>query len=217
MLSKKDRPFFFTDQQMEQLKSTNGTLLRLNRDVRRELRRIGRSNISDKKYRVAGLLLGNLAMRMISVVQLREDVLDSGRAQEPAGVDLVIDVVCIDCVISGKDRQETSRNSDQVPEADPAHLPELESLIETAQKIGDQAWSRPRILPNACITGLKRLTNALRKQRRHLHDIAPAPPSMKVELILKFETCSVCHKPMEDSIKSNDPSALISSGNDLKN
>ena len=216
MLLKKNRPFFFTDQQMAQLSSTNGTLRQLNRDARRELRGIG-AGLTDKQYREAGLLLGKLAIRMISILRLREDVLNSGREQRPTRVELMIGVVCGNCVMPPHNRENTPNS--QPPEVDPAHLPELDSLVEIAHNVGERVslCFEPRTPPNAWVVGLKRLPDALLKQRRHLQDIAPNPSVMKIEVIEKFEACSVCHKPMENSPPSDDPSELISSENDLKN
>src|SRR6266849_1818642 len=122
MLLKKDRPFFFTDQQMAQLRSTNGTLRQVNRDARRELRGIG-ADLTDKQYRDAGLWLGNLAIRMISVLRLREGVLNSGRQQQPKHFEVVFGSVCEDRFMPS----HNPTNSHQPPEVDPARLPELDS------------------------------------------------------------------------------------------
>ena len=209
MLSKKDRPFFFTDQQMEQLKRTNGTLRQLNRDVRRELRGI-EAHLTDKQYREAGLLLGKLAIRMISVLRLREDVLNSGREQGPTKFQLVISVDCNDCVIEGRDRPLSRSSSDKIPEIDSAHLAELDSVMETAQNVVEQVWLcfEPRTPPSAFLVGLKRLTDVLLKQRRHFQDIAAKPPCI-TEVIQEFEFCSSCHKPIKYPIQNEDPNAPV--------
>jgi len=216
MLLKKNRPFFFTDQQTAQLRSTNGTLRQLNRHARRELQGIG-ADLTDKQYRDAGLLLGKLATRMISVLRFREDVLNFGRQQQPTDVKVVFSVVCNDCSMPARNREDAP-NSDQPPEADPAHFPELDSLVEIAHNVGERVWLcfEPRTPPDPFLVGLKRLTDALLKQRRHLVDIAPNLPSIKTQVIHEFENCFVCHKPVKDPIQSDDPSAWIYE-NDLKN
>src|SRR5438132_13614248 len=55
MLDKKRRRFFFTDRQMQQLVRTNDRLRQSNGSALRELRRVGRSNLSSKKYKEAGI------------------------------------------------------------------------------------------------------------------------------------------------------------------
>ncbi len=50
MLDKKGRRFFFTHRQMQQLVLTNDRLRQSNGSAWRELRRVGRSNLTTKKY-----------------------------------------------------------------------------------------------------------------------------------------------------------------------
>src|SRR2546423_1737095 len=173
MLRKEDRPFFFTEPQKALLRNRNIALQRLNRKARRELRRIGWFTLTHKQYREAGLILRQLATRMKSVVRFREEILDFGREQQPTRTQLVIAIVCGDCPITGDEPRDPLTDSDQIPEINSTHLPELESLVEFTQKMGDRLWSRLRIPPDVFVSGLKRLTDALLKQRRHLRNIGP--------------------------------------------
>ena len=98
MLDKKGRRFFLTDPQMQQLVRSNDRLRQSNRSALRELRRVGRSNLTSKKYKEAGIRLEMVAAQIIGVLQLREDILISAREQ--GAVELVIFEVrhiCKDC------------------------------------------------------------------------------------------------------------------------
>ena len=81
MLDKKERRFFFTDRQFQQLILTNDRLRQSNGSALRELRRVGRSNLTSKKYKQAGIRLQMVAAQIIGVLQLREDILISAREQ----------------------------------------------------------------------------------------------------------------------------------------
>jgi len=147
---------------------------------------------------------------MNSIVQVREEVLDFGREQQHTRTELVIGIVCGDCSITGDEPRDPLTDSDQIPEINSTHLPELESLVEFMQKMGDRLWSRLRIPPDVFVSGLKRLTDALLKQRRHLRNILPKPGAAKFELIIQRETCHVCHRPMKDLDPGDDCNAFSS-------
>ena len=85
MLDKKERRFFFTDRQFQQLILTNDRLRQSNGSALRELRRVGRSNLTSKE---AGIRLEMVAAQIIGVLQFREDILISARQQ--GAVELVI-------------------------------------------------------------------------------------------------------------------------------
>ena len=81
MLDKKRRRFFFTHRQMQQLVRTNDLLRQSNGSALRELRRVGRSNLTSKE---AGIRLEMVAAQIIGVLQFREEILISAREQAAA-------------------------------------------------------------------------------------------------------------------------------------
>ncbi len=202
MALKNSGPFFFTERQEEQLKSTNGTLCQLNREVCRELRRIEWSTLTHKQYRQAGVFLKSVAARMICVLQFREEILRSARERGPDRFELRYLLICNDCTAPPRDSGENRGNSDQYLEPDPAHLLQLDNLVDSCLETSERVWSRVirrKILPDVFRNGLKCLTGALLRQRRHLLDTAPNPPVPTIEVVEDdCETCSVCHKPIID-------------------
>ena len=89
MLDKKERRFFFTDRQMQQLVLSNDRLRQSNGSALRELRRVGRPNLTSKRYKEAGICLQMVAAQIIGVLQFREEILISARDQ--GAVELVKD------------------------------------------------------------------------------------------------------------------------------
>ena len=131
MLDKKGRRFFFSDRQMQQLVHTNDLLRQSNGSAWRELRRVGRSNLTSKKYKEAGICLEMVAAQIIGVLQFREDILISARQQ--GAVELVIFEVrhiCEDCTAPPEELED--HLGEEVPAPDPAHYLELDHLIECA-------------------------------------------------------------------------------------
>ena len=200
MLDKKGRRFFFTDWQMQQLVLTNDRLRQSNGSALRELRRVGRPNLTSKIYKEAGICLEMVAAQIIGVLQFREEILISAR--ELGAVELVIFEVrhiCKDCTAPPEGLED--HLGEEVPAPDPAHYPELDHLIELAQRIGGRLWSGsiPRKpLPAAFSKGLRRLRGALLKQRRHLRETTLARPRTRIEFRVPSDnSCSRCHKEMK--------------------
>ena len=200
MLDKKRRRFFFTDRQMQQLVRTNDRLRQSNGSSLRELRRVGRSNLSSKKYKEAGICLEMVAGQIIGVLQLREDLLISAREQGAAAF-VIFEVrhICKDCTAPPEEPED--HLGEEVPAPDPAHYLELDHLIELAQGTGGRLWSgsiQRKPLPDAFSKGLWRLTAALLKQRRHLRETPLAPPPTRTEFRVPSDnSCSLCHKEMK--------------------
>ncbi len=183
MLDKKGRRFFFTDRQMQQLVHTNDLLRQSNGSAWRELRRVGRSNLTSKKYKEAGIRLEMVAAQITSVLQLREDILISAREQGAAAF-VIFEVrhICEDCTAPPEELED--HLGEEVPAPDPAHYRELDHLIECAQRTAGRLWSgsiQRKPLPAAFSKGLRRLTPALLKQRRHLRETSLAPPRTRTE------------------------------------
>src|SRR5207245_1711033 len=136
MQDKKGRRFFFTDRQMQQLVRSNDRLRQSNGSALRELRRVGRSNLTSKE---AGIRLEMVAAQIIGVLQFREDILISAREQ--GAVEFVIfevRPVCKDCTAPPEDLED--HLGEEVPAPDPEHYRELDHLIELAQGTVGRLW-----------------------------------------------------------------------------
>ena len=197
MLDKKGRRFFLTDRQMQQLIRSNDRLRLSNGSALRELRGVGRSNLTSKE---AGICLEMVAAQIIGVLQFREEILISAREQ--GAVELVIFEVrhiCKDCTAPPEELED--HLGEEVPAPDPAHYLELDHLIELAQWTVGRLWSgsiQRKPFPAAFSEGLRCLTPALLKQRRHLREITLARPRTRTEFRVPSDnSCSRCHKEMK--------------------
>jgi hypothetical protein len=200
MLDKKGRRFFFTDQQMQQLVLTNDLLRQSNGSALRELRRVGRPNLTSKKYKEPGIRLEMVAAQITNVLKLREDILISAREQGAAAF-VIFEVrhICKDCTAPPEELED--HLGEEVPAPDPAHYPELDHLIEFVQRTVGRLWSRSiqrKSLPDAFSKGLRRLTFALLKQRRHLRETTLAPAGTRIEFRVPSDnSCSRCKREMK--------------------
>ncbi len=197
MLDKNGRRFFFTHRQMQQLVRSNDRLRQSNGSALRELRGVGRSNLTSKE---AGICLEMVAAQIIGVLQFREEILVSAREQAAAAfVIFEVRPVCGDCTAPPEELED--HLGEEVPAPDPAHYLELDHLIELAQGIGGRLWSgniQRKSLPAAFSKGLRRLTSALLKQRRHLRETSLAPPRTRTEFRVPSDnSCSRCHQEMK--------------------
>jgi len=200
MLDKKGRRFFFTHRQMQQLVLTNDRLRQSNGSALRELRRVGRPNLTSKIYKEAGICLEMVAAQIIGVLQFREEILIPARDQ--GAVELVIFEVrhiCKDCTAPPEELED--HLGEEVPAPDPGHYRELDHLIELAQGTVWRLWSgsiQRKPLPAAFSKGLRRLVSALLKQRRHLRETTLAPPRTRTEFRVPSDnSCSRCHQEMK--------------------
>jgi hypothetical protein len=197
MLDKKGRRFFFTDCQMQQLVRSNDRLRLSNGSALRELRGVGRSNLTSKE---AGIRLEMVAAQIIGVLQLREEILISAREQATAAF-VIFEVrhICKDCTAPPEELED--HLGEEVPAPDPAHYLELDHLIELAQRTIGRLWSesiRRKPFPAAFSEGLRRLMPALLKQRRHLRETTLAPPRTRIEFRVPSDnSCSRCHQEMK--------------------
>jgi hypothetical protein len=186
--------FFFTERQTEQLKNTNVILNGMNLIAHSALRRARWSNLTQKEYRQEGLAFGAIATRILSVLNFRQEILRVARGKKPDLIRLNYFLIGRGCDPSPRKSKD---NCNKVPQPDPAHLPELDNLVESCFETGERVWSHtvpPRTLPVAFFAGLKRLTDALLKQQRHFHDTAPNPPATKIEVVMGDDICGICHK-----------------------
>jgi len=200
MLDKKGRRVFFTDRQMQQLVLTNDRLRQSNGSALRELRRVGRSNLTSKKYKEADIRLQMVAAQIIGVLQLREEILISAREQGAAAF-VIFEVrhICKDSTAPPEELED--HLGEEVPAPDPAHYPELDHLIEFAQRTVGRLWSgsiQRKPFPAAFSEGLRCLTPALLKQRRHLRETTLARPRTRTEFRVPSDnSCSRCHQEMK--------------------
>jgi len=200
MLDKKGRRFFLTDPQMQQLVRSNDRLRQSNRSALRELRRVGRSNLTSKKYKEAGICLEMVADQIIGVLKLREDLLISAQEQAAAAfVIFEVRPICGDCTAPPEELKD--HLDEELPASDPAHYRALDHLIEFAQGTVARLWSgsiQRKPFPVAFSKGLRRLTSALLKQRRHLRETTLAPPPTRTEFRVPSDnSCSRCHQEMK--------------------
>jgi len=196
--------FFFTERQTQQLKDTNVSLNRMNLIIRGALHRVRRSDLTQKQYRQEGLAFGAIANRIVSVLKFRQEILGVARGKKPDLIRLKYHLICGDC---NPPPRKSQTNQNKVPQPDPAHLPELDNLVESCFETGERVWSHtipPRTLPVGFFAGLKRLTDALLKQQRHLRNTAPNPPEPKIEVVMGDDICGVCHKPSGNRFKNDD-------------
>ena len=141
-----------------------------------------------------------VAGQIIGVLQLREDLLISAREQGAAAF-VIFDVrpICGDCTAPPEKLED--HLGEEVPAPDPAHYRELDHLIELAQRTVGRHWSgsiQRKSLPDAFSKGLRRLTPALLKQRRHLRETSLAPPRTRTEFRVPSDnSCSRCHQEMK--------------------
>ena len=192
---RKSRRFFFSEQQVQQLKYTNETLRKLNCSARSQLQHVRDSYLTKKQYREAGDSFEILALRINSVVQFRDGIITAARA-EPEVIRVVFGTICGSC------DDPLDEPQDDVPEVlklDVAQLAEIDCLVELAQHIEERVSARCMSRDNllkAFITGLSRLTRALLRQRRHLLDSAPEQ-NVKIEVQRdRSGRCIHCNKPV---------------------
>jgi hypothetical protein len=201
MPAKSDKPSFFTELQLQRLKRTTHNLRKLNRDSLRALQRLKHPGLTNTKYREAGNSFEILALRVISALRFREAVLSSARDQR---IDVIVhvEVICTDC------RHQTLLSaptaSDQTPpdnacealKQDPVHQAEVNTLLELAHLTNKRmsARSMSPTTRKALMTSLRRLMEALLKQRRHLQDTSDDAPG-RCEMRVHPSVCCVCQKP----------------------
>src|SRR5438105_4477545 len=82
MPAKYKGPYFFTEEQVQKYNRTLGRLRNLVRDAFLELRKIGRSNLTNKRYRDAGVFFATVAAQMTPALQFLVQIQNS--AQRPS-------------------------------------------------------------------------------------------------------------------------------------
>jgi hypothetical protein len=182
VVAKYEGPLYVTERQKQQIKRTTGSLRQLNRAVLGELRRIVRHNQTNKRYSEVGVLLETTASQITSLLRFRQGILSSAR-DEPR-------VIVVEISVIGRSHNAFPEGllyptREQALPVDPAHYLELEKLLEFVFRIGERLCSRntrSKAFPSAFVAGLRRLTDALLKQQRHLRETTPAPSAVRTEI-----------------------------------
>jgi hypothetical protein len=184
MLRKDQRPFCFTDSQVQELNRINYKLRKLNRSAHDQLRWLGRPSLTTGQYREASESLGNIATQMTSALRFRRQILRTGREQQPS-VFVVRYVPSCDHLPSNPTLTELddSGTPRKAMKPDPAHQTELKSLLEFTSRIEDLVFTRSTVRGatlNAFFRGISRLRLAVLIQQEALEALADEQP-FKVE------------------------------------
>jgi len=203
LIRQNQRPFNFADFQVQQLERINHHLRKLNRTACGELRRVAYVGPSTR-YREVGNSLEIIAIQMFSALRFRQGVLIAGRQQQPTLLVIRFGTQCVHC-----SKNEHGRHVDNRPaacvvlELDHAHEQEIDSLLELARRTEEAVSARCEsrgTRPIKFFRGISRLTSAVLRQQRDLHETAfKHPPEIKVEFDDADgpDICMDCHKPME--------------------
>ena len=200
MIRKDQRPFCFTDWQGQQLKRTDHSLRKLNRDALDELRHVGRTALTYAQYQARAERVATVAIRMISALRVREEILASGREQEPETILVEFLPNCTNCEENGllekPDRDEDA--SLQARMQDPTYQKEVEDLVELALRTEERVsarWKSRRTPPRALFVAINRLTSAVLRQQQMLRRNAlKRAPNVKV---IHTDTCPHCNSRPE--------------------
>ena len=182
----------FTEQQRQQLGGTYAYLRELHRDAYSGLRQMERSTLSDKR---ADDSLGKTADEITGALKILVEISSSAQEQVPRVV-FEVSVVCRNCTAPAG---QTEDNPDtRVPLPDPAHLPELDHLLNFAIQSGRRRARRMRHKNSngVVFTGHRKLMAALIKERRYFRETAAVSPA-PIEFRVNGPDCSVCHQPVK--------------------
>jgi len=204
MLRKNQRPSSLTSWQVQQLKRISHSLRKLNRDALRELRRIGHTGLTRTQYREAGDLFRTIAMRMISALRFRHEILKAEQPQQQFRLNVRFVTPCVHHVHRSKSRQLAGHDDDEAQREaltlHPAHQADIASLLELTNSIEERV-SRRSMLRGASLNeffgGINRLRLAVLQQQQDL--LATAPQRMLFELHVADDPdiCTDCLKSKE--------------------
>jgi len=168
---KKRIPRWFTERQLAQLTDTTIRLRRLNRKALSLLEHITFWRLSDKQFIDARESLELTVTLMSSALRRRQQLVSSGREQEPSVIRLIFRSMGADEVAPLDDEP------DDIPEPlrpNRAWNDELESLLEMVHKAEGVIEGNPRRgSAKELVAALARLTNLVLKQQHHLEELVP--------------------------------------------
>ena len=117
MLRKNQRPSRLTSWQVQQLKRVKRTLRKLNREARRELRRIKYTDLSRTQCRDAGDMFGTIATRMIGALRFQHEILKAEQERKPLRLMVRFVTPCVHHVHRSESRQLTGHDDDEIGRA----------------------------------------------------------------------------------------------------
>ena len=172
MIRKKKRiPRWFTERQLAQLTDTTIRLRRLNRKALSLLEHITFWRLSDKQFIDTRESLELTVTLMSSALRRRQQLVSSGREQEPSVIRLIFRSMGADEVAP------LDNEPDDIPEPlrpNRAWNDELESLLEMVHKAEGVIEGNPRRgSAKELVAALARLTNLVLKQQHHLEELVP--------------------------------------------
>jgi hypothetical protein len=186
MIRKNQRPLNFTDSQVQQLGRNKHSLRKLNRVALGALRRIRSTALTNRQYRDAGDSFSRMADQMMSALRVRRELIAAGRERLPDRIELIFGGMCDACWENKlrTKRDDHEPNSREALKQDPAHLAELEFLLELALRVQARVSVRcepGHAPPRAFFSGIRRLILAVLRQQRELRETAPKhEPEIKV-------------------------------------
>src|SRR5438132_1081013 len=198
--------FRFSEQQLQKLRGTHRRLRRLNRTVLMHLRQIW-PHFRDQQYRDAGRLLGLEAIRINSLLQLCQQIIESD-SRQPEAIILTVSYVCPTCVKKEPLEVPESQSADlpEALEADPAWQAEVDWALELVCRTEERVFARclsRGALPGGFFSALDRLRKALLQQKFHLLQTTPQRTMPLIELS-HVETCTCGDKSAEPG-ENQDP------------
>ena len=182
VIRKKRVPRWFTERQLAQLKDTAIRLRTLNRKALSLLQHITFWRLSDKQFIDTRESLELTVTLMSSALRRRQQLVSSGREQEPSVIRLIFRSMGADEVAPLDDEP------DDIPEPlrpNRAWNDELESLLEMVHKAEGVIEGNPRRgSAKELIAALARLTNLVLKQQHHLQELV-SEETPEIEVIYK--------------------------------
>ena len=171
VIRKKHIPTCFTERQLAQLRDTAIRLRKLNRNALSLLQHITFWRLSDKQFIDTRESLELTVTLMSSALRRRQQLVTTGREQEPSVIRLIFRTMGADEVAPLDDKPE------DIPEPlrfDRAWEDELDSLLEIVHKAEGVIEGSPRRgSAKELVAALARLTNLVLKQQQHLEELVP--------------------------------------------
>jgi hypothetical protein len=200
MIRKNQRPLYFTDSQVQQLRRNNYSLRKLNRVALGVLRRIRSTALTNTEYRDAGDSFVRMANQMMSALRVRRELIAAGREQLLQRIEVRFGGMCDACSEKKLRTKPDDHEADsrEALEQDPAHQSEIESLLELALRTAERVSVRcesGQVPPKAFFLGINRLTSAVLRQQRDLRETA-LKHQPEIEVVHCPGHCMNCHQPM---------------------
>jgi hypothetical protein len=209
MIRKNQRPLYWTDSQLHELRRNNSSLRHLNRAALLELRLIGNTAPTDREYRDAGDTFSGVADQMMSALRVRRELIAAGRERLPDRIELRFGGLCGACrenKLPAK-RDDHEEDSRKALELNPEHLQKLEFLLELALRTEARVSVRcesGQDAPKAFFSGIGRLIFAVLRQQRELRETAPKHQP-EIAVLMRSSHCRNCHQPLETVDRGRQP------------